>query len=496
MLSSGAKAWLLGPQRGTSGTEASTSVRFGTNVDAADPAEDLAAGQSETAIAGAGDRVLAAWNDATAFLVLPATRRQASFTGVGFSSDGGATYRDLKGLPNNNPDQQWAGDPTVVAIDGGSTFIVGSLYFPSLEACSDGKPSHLTIAVSVGRVSSTGTGIAFGSPVVVAPSGPDFCKLFQRRPPANIALLDKPFMQYNGRTRTLALSYTRFFITGSHSGNGQIEVVRAHVPTNPSALSAASFSAPIIVAPESPIQVNQGSYPAVAPNGDVYVSWERNWISNLFNGMPRVFIKAARIPSGSRMASRVVTVSLNQVNSLNGGVKSLDAVAIAGYNRGLGNDFPRIAFDAPLGKVVVEWNDASLHFLGDIWMKALSPSLSDNAALHPVKVNDDSDFTLHFLPAVSVRSDGRICSSWYDRRRFTPDSAFTDYYGECRTSAGTNGADFRITTGATDWTNTSSLIIPNFGDYTDNDSTGVRTYYLWTDGRLGVPQPFSDRSGV
>ena len=93
---------------------------------------------------------------------------------------------------------------------------------------------------------------------------------------------------------------------------------------------------------------------------------------------------------------------------------------------------------------------------------------------------------------MSVRSNGHICTSWYDRRRFGPDSAHTDYFGECRPSIGSNKADFQITTGATDWTNTSSLITPNFGDYTDNASAGTTTYYTWSDGRIGVPQPFTD----
>ena len=51
-----------------------------------------------------------------------------------------------------------------------------------------------------------------------------------------------------------------------------------------------------------------------------------------------------------------------------------------------------------------------------------------------------------------------------------------------------------ITTGPTDWMNTSTLIIPNFGDYTDNATSGTTTYYTWSDGRLGVPQPFVDSS--
>jgi hypothetical protein len=91
-----------------------------------------------------------------------------------------------------------------------------------------------------------------------------------------------------------------------------------------------------------------------------------------------------------------------------------------------------------------------------------------------------------------VREDGAICSSWYDRRLFSPDSAMTDYFGECRPNIATNAGDFRITTGATDWANTSTLIIPNFGDYSDNASVGDKTYFIWSDGRLGIPQPFVD----
>jgi hypothetical protein len=73
-----------------------------------------------------------------------------------------------------------------------------------------------------------------------------------------------------------------------------------------------------------------------------------------------------------------------------------------------------------------------------------------------------------------------------------PDSSRTDYFGERRSTATGNAKDFRVTTGNTDWTNTSSLITPNFGDYTDNVSVGTRTYYTWSDGRIGVPQPFVD----
>ena len=71
-LSAGAHGWLFGPQGPTADAFFGTATpSFGSNVDAASPQEDLAGGQSETAIAAANvggqRRVLAAWNDASAF---------------------------------------------------------------------------------------------------------------------------------------------------------------------------------------------------------------------------------------------------------------------------------------------------------------------------------------------------------------------------------------------------------------------------------------------
>ena len=495
-VSQGARAWLNPPKVGAGATGRiaphAGSLSFGSNVDAASTVEDLLAGQSETAIdASASGRVMVAWNDATGIAFPQGNRLQASITGVGYSKDGGASYTDLIGLRNPNPDQQWSGDPTVVSIDGGAHFIAGSLFLPSLSACADGKPAHLTVAVEV--LTPTATGVTMGKPVVTSRAG-NACALFQNAPPPNIAFLDKDFLSWDQSSRTLAMSFTRFFISGNHTGQGEIDVARAHVPANPTLLTSSAFHT-AVVWPEEPAAENEGAYVVVAPGGDTYVAWERNVDTNLF-GDPHIYEHLARVPAGANAPvkggrSDPVVITKGQINATPvGGVRSLDATVIAGYNRGTGNDFPRIAWDRVNGRAIVAWNDGSLHPLGDIWLRSYSASLGNASAI--AQVNDDSDFTLHFLPAVSVRSNGHICTSWYDRRRFGPDSAHTDYFGECRGSVGANQADFRITTGPTDWTNTSSLIVPNFGDYTDNASVGTTTYYTWSDGRIGVPQPFTD----
>lgn len=497
MLSAGGWAWFLGPDGGAEAEgqapATATHPRFGSNVDANDPNRDLAGGQSETAIAASGQRVMVGWNDISGFLEDDSTLRRGSLTGVGFSWDGAQTFRDLIGLPNNNRNQQWFGDPTIVAVDN-SHFIVGSLYLPAWDPI-DFCAGKLALAVSVGTVSAND--VSFTNPIV-AISGGGPCQ--QRSD-----FLDKPFMAYDPNTRTLAMSYTRFgFDPPEECGNGQIEVVKARVPANPSNLRHADFNGPFVIQPEEAPPdcnffsqraiVNQGSYPAVAPNGDIYVAWERNWISNLFNGRPFIYEMLARLPRGANRPDKKVTLTVNQKNATDeGGVKSLDSTEINGYSRFIGNDFPRITWNTARSEVVVVWNDASQQPLGDIYMKVLPPSLSGNATAPIRKLNDDNTYALQFLPAVSARANGTVCTSWYDRRLYGSDSATTDYFGECRATPGTNASDFRITTGATNWAFTGGLINPNFGDYTDNASSGNVTYFTWADGRIGVPQPFVDK---
>jgi hypothetical protein len=255
-----------------------------------------------------------------------------------------------------------------------------------------------------------------------------------------------------------------------------------------------------VIWPEEATVENEGAYPALAYNAgagadDIYVAWERNWGSNTFNGNPFVYIQAAAIAAGSSTVigspSNPIVVTQGQPNGDKfGGVKSLDLEIIPGYNRGTSNDFPRIAWNAVSSQVIVEWNDASHHPLGDIYLRAFGPLLTAPGGIR--KVNDDNSFALHMFPAVCVLSNGSIVSSWYDRRTFGPTSALTEYWGEVRSAENVNGTDFTITTGATDWTNTGSIIIPNFGDYTDNTCVGSTAYFNWSDGRVGVPQPFVD----
>ena len=218
------------------------------------------------------------------------TTALGSLTGVGLSHDGGKHFTDLTGLPNNNTDQQWSGDPSIASMGDGSHFVVSSLYYPSARACIDGLPAYGTVAVSVAAVNSAGIGARFTAPIPVALPG-DLCTLDTPDQPLGLSTLDKDWVSYDPASRTLAVSYTRFYFPppficdpngctqdpGGHSGNGQIEVAHTTMPSNPMALSAAAFRTPVSVWPEEATcpdgtpsseqsrcgAVNQGAYVAV-----------------------------------------------------------------------------------------------------------------------------------------------------------------------------------------------------------------------------------------
>jgi hypothetical protein len=168
-LSTGASMWFLGPQGSQrSATFLPSGPSFGTNVDAANPNEDVAGGQSETAVAADGDNIVATWNDANGFFFKDSTLPEAQATGVGISNDGGASFTDYGGLHNPDPNQQWFGDPSVVTIDH-DHFIASSFWLPSNNA-TDFCASRITMAVEVITIDSGGT-VTFGNPLVAVDGG-------------------------------------------------------------------------------------------------------------------------------------------------------------------------------------------------------------------------------------------------------------------------------------------------------------------------------------
>jgi hypothetical protein len=137
------------------------------------------------------------------------------------------------------------------------------------------------------------------------------------------------------------------------------------------------------------------------------------------------------------------------------------------------------------------WNDAGVHPLGDILLRSYALGTLSPVQPAPVRINTNTA-GLNFLPAVrNVSATGKLAVSWYAR------SGANTAVTEVRAAIGlsprltsTPGANALVTSASTDWNNVFSDISPNFGDYTDNYIAGGRLFVAWSDGRIGIPQPF------
>ena len=106
---------------------------------------------------------------------------------------------------------------------------------------------------------------------------------------------------------------------------------------------------------------------------------------------------------------------------------------------------------------------------------------------------------LSFLPALRTASrSGLLDVTWYTRASVT--TVNTNVAAAVGVSPITTATppNLRITNAASNWLANSSLGTPNFGDYTDNAVSvtaqppfvGSTLFVAWSDGRLGIPQPF------
>jgi hypothetical protein len=173
---------------------------------------------------------------------------------------------------------------------------------------------------------------------------------------------------------------------------------------------------------------------------------------------------------------------------------STDATVIPGYNRFLMNDFPRIAVSDVYRTVSLVWNDARDRPLGDILLQSYTLGGLIPVQSSPVRLNNDNGpGDMHAMPGLrNTSSTGLLNVTWYDRRGTNAGTGKTNVFGAINVNPLTSSTplNHRFTNVSTDWLATSSVIIPNFGDYTDNFVSESNILYVsWSDGRTGVPQP-------
>jgi hypothetical protein len=180
------------------------------------------------------------------------------------------------------------------------------------------------------------------------------------------------------------------------------------------------FSVPIQISPIG--HQNQGSEPAVGPNGEIYVTWFRISGPAPAPGQPalgRAIMVAKSIDGGASFSPAVEVVS--PVVPIGFGGLASNGTLFGNFRV---NSFPRIDVNPVNGDVYIVYNanppgpDGS-----DVFFTRSTDGGARWSA--PIRVNNDATNNDQFFPDVAVNSSGVIEVAWYDRR-LDPDNLRMD----------------------------------------------------------------------
>jgi hypothetical protein len=109
-------------------------------------------------------------------------------------------------------------------------------------------------------------------------------------------------------------------------------------------------------------------------------------------------------------------------------------------------------------------------------------------------VNDDPGWFDNWLPEVAVGGQGLPYVMWYDWRDAPPSrcGGVSQVYMTLSQTGGSSwSASGPVTNAASDWTNSSSYLAPNQGDYLGLYANHSAVYLAWADVRSGDPDVFT-----
>lgn len=518
--------------------------RVGFNVRVSDP-HAFPFGRSETTIAvsGNGKRMVMGWNDAQGFCGPPFSNLIdlgcdidiPGFSGYGYSNDGGRSFIDGGAPPlghrigfgpgpgdiSESGLYLTLGDPTLdLGGFGNDTF-----YYTNLAEFVDqihillGPHPTAGVVVHIGKFHKQGL-FAWDDAVLL--QSPNYPRDF----------LDKPFIAADkrGNANRVYVSVTNnaevegipFF------GFGQIEVYSSPDKGETWFRSVLQTDETLSVVENIGI-INQGSQPAVGPDGTLYVAWERGWLSPLFGQADAAVYPQIRVAASQDGGMTWSPPGGNPAGWLVSDICSGSLFPPAGYNRANSNDFPRIAVaqSGPnRGRVYVVWNDCRManggtqaetggfgHPDTDIYLAYSDDHGKTWSA--PKLVAGGGDGKIQFWPTVSVQPSGNVDITYYesaeedldpgdDREcvvplgpggsppfRESPVSSLVDlFYVQSKDGGEGFQSPIRVSEETTNWCAAASTIIPNFGDYNTAVSGGNGVFATWADGRNGIPEVF------
>lgn len=352
------------------------------------------------------------------------------------SQDGGHTWNGPFGMPVP-VSGEYTSDPVVAFNSSGVAF------FSYLAIHSNLGTSDLVVSISTNR------GLSWSAPVVAVRGIPGF------------SFIDKDYMAI-GRdpavpTRdNIYVTYTNF--TGTY--NSRIEVARS---TN----GGKSWSSSLPVSPQTSYpRVVQGSMPAVAPNGAVYVAYYDSTTSGYLYGAQEEKI-AVSVDGGQTFSAPILIAHMP---------KQLPFRIWPNYFRAASSMFPSITV-GPEGNVYAVFaSNPPGPDVSDIYFTRSTNGGS--AWSTPVAIGDDGSIQSEFFPWVAAEKDGTVLVIFGDHRQDAMNVAYDIYDAVSLDRGVTWGFNKRVTS-------VSGNPSYNYfiGDYFNLAVSNTTAYAVWTDER-------------
>lgn len=414
----------------------------GTDIGVNNPALDIGGStQSETSVVAVGNVVCVAWNDSGEGF------GSNGFAGFGYSLDGGQTFTDGGPFPAGPTGDLSFGDPSLAYSVRDNAF-----YFASLSSAG----------LSMWRSSDSCQSFQYVG--VIHSAGGDDKEL--------MAIDNTPGSPFFGR---IYVGWTAFGLfndinVANHSDNGGL-----------------SWSAAVAFPGSG--SAGQGVYPAVAPNGDVYMALvnrgfslgdhQDQWIWRSTDG-GESWVQRANIGTDQLQPEDDESSIACGRQALTGDIRNLSSPQIV------------ISADpaAPVGYVIHAVYPYDSDGEGPDHSNVFYRRSTDGAATWSpeVRLNDDTTTTDQFYPAIGVGETGILAVSWYDRRLDPAGNLLIDRFLTVSTDG---GATWSKNERLSDVSSEVAQTNPNFdglatcyhGDYDQVAVNGNFAHIVWSDDR-------------
>jgi hypothetical protein len=218
----------------------------------------------------------------------------------------------------------------------------------------------------------------------------------------------------------------------------------------------------------------QGSMPAVAPDGNLYVAYYDSGKDGWLNASATIMI-AESVDGGKSFTTPTQAALIpQQLTFASGG-------SFFGF-RWWSSMFPSmdVALDGTIYIAYAARQNKITPDPADVYLVA-----STNGGVtwtQPRKINDDSTQNGQFFPWLRVSSDGVVHIIWGDQRLDPVGIGYDVFYAEATNHGATISSNSRVTDVGTDPLFTIGFV----GDYFNMAVSGNQVYPVWTDGRRAI----------